>query len=66
MCNLAGRVELYGLLNHLGVFKVLELALRRHDTRIRTYACEVINLSLSHNVSLLRHYVLAQVSIALV
>ncbi len=60
MCNVAGRMELYSLLSSLGVFQVLELALRRTDSQIRTAACEIINLSVSHNVALLRGYVLSQ------
>lgn len=60
VCNLAGRVELYGLLHHVGVFQVLELALRRKDITIRTIACEVINLCMAHNVNILRQYVLGQ------
>ncbi len=60
MCNVTGRMELYSLLSSLGIFQVLELALRRADCQIRTAACEIINLAASHNVSLLRNYVLAQ------
>ena len=58
MCNVAGRIELYSLLTSLGVFQVLELALRRPAPRIRTVACEILNLTVQHNVSLLRSFVL--------
>jgi protein phosphatase-4 regulatory subunit 3 len=60
MCNVSGRIELYSLLNSLGVFQVLELALRKGDCEIRALACEIVNLTIQHNASLLRGYVLNQ------
>jgi hypothetical protein len=62
MCNVAGRMELYSLLSSLGLFQVMELALRRSDLQIRASACEIVCLSMMHNVALLRGYVLSQPS----
>ncbi len=60
LCNVAGRMELYSLLSSLGLFQVIELALRRMDLQIRSAACEIVCLSMMHNIGLLRGYVLSQ------